>query len=73
MSEDRRTEWIADRTHVLESLERFERKIDSMLSSHGTIKEDLAVLKYKSSLWGGLSGIVSALLVVIPHRWLGKP
>lgn len=61
-------DWIADRKHVLESLRRFEDKMDLLSGQMAEMKADVHLLKYKSGLWGALAGA----LAFAAARWFGK-
>jgi hypothetical protein len=55
---------------ILEEIKDINSKLDKVLDDKiPEIEGDIKVLKYKSTLWGGLSGLAGGLLtLLLPHR-----
>lgn len=53
--------WIEYRNMVLAELERLNKRVDEINNKLDRINIDIATLKVKASLWGGLSGAIVAV------------
>jgi len=55
---------------ILEQLEDLHDKLDEVRTKDLVeIKTDINILKYKSSLWGGVAGLIGGILtLLLPHR-----
>lgn len=56
-------EWEQNRKLVLVTLERFENGLSSLGDKIADLSTDVALLKFKSTLWGGVMGGVTGMLV----------
>jgi hypothetical protein len=57
--------WDQYKKLVTDCLQRNERSIDKLTAEVVALRSDLAALKVKSSFWGALGGLVSALTVLV--------
>jgi len=60
--------WNEWSRHVLSELERLSENYEKMNEKLGTIKSEIAMLKVKAGVWGGIAGVlfvVSTLIVLI--------
>lgn len=57
--------WDEYRRLVLSRLDCFERKMDRTRDEIVRLREDLAGLKVKAGMWGGLAGLVPVVLLLV--------
>ena len=55
--------WDEHRMLVMESLEELKSEVKEVRRAQDVIRQEIAMLKVKSSLWGGLAGMVSAIIL----------
>lgn len=55
--------WDEHRMLVMESLDELKVEVKEVRRAQDVIRQEIAMLKVKSSLWGGLAGTVSAIIV----------
>ena len=55
--------WDEHRMLVMESLDELKSEVKEVRRAQDVIRQEIAMLKVKSSLWGGLAGMVSAIIV----------
>ena len=60
--------WDEWSKHVLAELERQNRNIEKLFSVTSQCRIEIAKLQVKSSVWGGLSGLLAALAVAFLSR-----
>ena len=55
---------------ILEQLEDLHEKLDEVRTKDLVeIKSDINILKFKTTIWGGLAGLIGGMLTfLMPHR-----
>lgn len=56
--------WEVWSKHVLAELERQTEWVASIQRTVNRIETELAILKYKSGLWGALAGLISVAMMI---------
>jgi len=67
--------WEQWSQHILKNLERLTENQEKMMSKLGDCSEEIARLKVRSSVWGGITGGLSAVLIavgVLLWEWIKK-
>ena len=57
--------WSEHQRLVIDSLERHDRYFDKLFEKIDGMGKEIATLKVKAGIWGGLAGIVSAIASMI--------
>jgi hypothetical protein len=58
-------EWSEYRLLLLDGLEEVKVQQERMLEKLNTIEKEIAVLKFKSGLWGTLAGAIAAITAML--------
>ena len=61
--------WDEWSKHVLAELERQNRNIEKLFGITSQCRIEIAKLQVKSSIWGGLSGLIAALTVILLNKY----
>jgi hypothetical protein len=57
---------------LMKHIERFNSKLDTLSEQITKLREDVAGLKVKSSLWGGIMGSVTSTIAALIYAFHGK-
>ena len=60
--------WNEWSKHVLKSLERIDTDLQRVEKGVNEVKLEIAMLKVKASIWGGLAGTIPIIILEIMRR-----
>ena len=57
--------WSEDRSHVLNTLKRYDLDFKGLFEKHNDLSIEVAILKVKSGVWGAIAGIIGTIGILL--------